>query len=152
MKHPSDLFWMKQAFKLASQAAQEGEVPVGALVVSETHQLIGQGWNKVRQTNDPTAHAEIIALREASSTLGNYRLPKARLYVTLEPCCMCAGALIHARIDRLIFSVRDFKAGAAGSIYNLLRGYPLNHTIQIDEGFYQKECSALLTDFFSARR
>ena len=114
--------------------------------------MIGRGWNQVIQTHDPSAHAEIIAIRDASNFMKNYRLQNTTLYVTLEPCCMCAGALVHTRIKRLVFATRDFKAGAAGSVFNLLQGYPLNHQIQIDEGACQHECATLLADFFESRR
>ncbi len=148
----SDLLWMQEAFNLALTAHEQGEVPVGAILVDENNQVVGRGWNQVLQTNDPTAHAEILALREAGALLKNYRLQNTTLYVTLEPCSMCAGALVHARINRLVFATRDFKAGAAGSAFNLLQGSVLNHQIQIDEGFLQHECASLLTDFFKARR
>jgi tRNA(adenine34) deaminase len=148
----SDVFWMQEAFNLALTAYGQGEVPVGAILVDENNQVVGRGWNQVLQTNDPTAHAEILALREAGGLLQNYRLLNTTLYVTLEPCSMCAGALVHARINRLVFATRDFKAGAAGSAFNLLQGGVLNHQVQIDEGFLQHECAALLTDFFKARR
>lgn len=146
------LFWMQQALDLAVIASEQGEIPVGAVLVANDNQILGRGWNQVVQTNDPSAHAEIIAIREAAAHVRNYRLQNTTLYVTLEPCCMCAGALVHARIKRLVFSTRDFKAGAAGSIFNLLQGHPLNHQIQIDEGPLQKECAALLTNFFETRR
>lgn len=139
---------MAQAFQFALKAKDQGEVPVGAVLISADNQLLGYGWNQVIQSNDPSAHAEIIAIRQATNQLKNYRLLNTTLYVTLEPCCMCAGALVHARIKRLVFATRDFKAGAAGSVYNLLRGYPLNHQLQIDEGIMQQECAALLTNFF----
>ena len=148
----SDLFWMQQAFDLALIARDQGEVPVGAVLVSESNELLGRGWNQVVQTNDPTAHAEIVAIRDAATNTNNYRLENTTLYVTLEPCCMCAGALVHARIKRVVFATRDLKAGAAGSIYNLLCGYPLNHSVQIDEGFLQQESAFLLANFFRTRR
>ena len=148
----SDLDWMKQAYDLALIARDSGEVPVGALVVDEDNRLIGTGYNQVIQKNDVSAHAEIVALREASKNLKNYRLINTTLYVTLEPCCMCAGALVHARVKRIVFATRDLKAGAAGSVYNLLKGFPLNHKIQIDEGILQKECATLLVDFFKSKR
>lgn len=148
----SDIGWMQQALDLARIARFQGEVPVGAVLVSEQNEIVGLGWNQVIQTNDPTAHAEVLAIRDATSTIQNYRLDNTTLYVTLEPCCMCAGALVHARIKRIVFGTRDLKAGAAGSIYNLLQGFPLNHQIQIDEGFLQYECASLLTDFFKSRR
>lgn len=148
----SDLFWMQQAFELAVIAKEQDEIPVGAVLVDENNQVIGRGWNQVIQSHDPSAHAEIMAIREAAASLQNYRLQNTTLYVTLEPCCMCAGALVHARIKRLVFATRDFKAGAAGSIFNLLQGYPLNHQIQIDEGPLQQDCEALLAQFFESRR
>lgn len=148
----NDTFWMQKALDLAHTAREQGEVPVGAVLVSEQNELLGSGWNQVLQTSDPTAHAEIMAIRDASKQLNNYRLNNTTLYVTLEPCCMCAGALIHARIKRLVFATRDVKAGAAGSAYNLLQGFPLNHSIQIDEGFLQQECAELLTEFFKSTR
>lgn len=148
----SDSDWMHQALDLARIARFQGEVPVGAVLVSEQNEIVGRGWNQVVQMNDPTAHAEILAIKDASSYLNNYRLENTTLYVTLEPCCMCAGALVHARIKRVVFGTRDLKAGAAGSIYNLLQGFPLNHKIQIDDGFLQQDCALLLNDFFSIRR
>ncbi|WP_423202716.1 tRNA adenosine(34) deaminase TadA [Legionella nagasakiensis] len=147
-----DVFWMSQAMDMALKAKAQGEVPIGAVLISENNQLLGCGWNQVIQTHDPTAHAEIIAIRKASSYLKNYRLLDSTLYVTLEPCSMCAGALVHSRIRRLVFATRDFKAGAAGSVYNLIQGHPLNHAIQVDEGLLQEEAAALLTDFFKDRR
>ena len=148
----SDLFWMQEAYTLALLANEQGEVPVGAILVDENNQILGRGWNQVLQANDPTAHAEILAIREAGTQLHNYRLQNTTLYVTLEPCCMCAGALVHARIQRVVFATRDFKAGAAGSVFNLLQGGALNHQVHIDEGFLQHECATLLSDFFKARR
>lgn len=148
----NDLFWMKEAYILALTANDQGEVPVGAILVDENNQLLGRGWNRVLQTNDPTAHAEILALREAGVQAQNYRLQNTTMYITLEPCCMCAAALVHARIERVVFATRDFKAGAAGSVFNLLQGGALNHKVQIDEGFMQHECSNLLTNFFKERR
>lgn len=143
----NDSFWMAQAYELALRAKKEGEVPVGAVLVAND-KLIGSGWNQVIQTHDPTAHAELIALREASQHLKNHRLLNTTLYVSLEPCAMCAGALVHARISRLVFATRDFKTGAAGSVFNLLKGFPLNHQVQIDEGVMQEDCAHLLSDFF----
>ena len=148
----NDTFWMQQALNLGRFACTQGEVPVGAVLVNEQNQLLGRGWNQVVQTSDPTAHAEIIAIRDAASQLKNCRLQDTTLYVTLEPCCMCAGALVHARIKRVVFATRDVKAGAAGSVFNLLSGFPLNHQVQIDEGFLQHDCALLLSDFFKSRR
>ena len=148
----SDLYWMKEAFKLAKMAEEHGEVPVGAVLIDEHNHLIGRGFNQVIQKNDPTAHAEILAIRDAALSKKNYRLENTTLYVTLEPCCMCASALVHARIKRLVFATRDLKAGAAGSLFNLLQGYPFNHQGQIDEGIMQQDCAALLAHFFKNRR
>ena len=147
-----DAYWMQHAFEWAKKAKEAGEVPVGAILISADNQLIGKGWNQVLVKQDSTAHAEMLAIKEASLALNNYRLLNTTLYVTLEPCCMCAGALVHARVGRLVFATRDLHAGAAGSLYNLLQGYPLNHKVQIDEGIMQKECAALLHDFFQLRR
>ena len=148
----SDLIWMQEAYNMALMARFQGEVPVGAILVDDMGQVIGRGWNQVLQTKDPTAHAEIQALRDAATHLQNYRLINTTLYSTLEPCCMCAGALVHARIKRLVYATRDPKAGAAGSVFNMVQNPSLNHQIQIDEGILQHECSNLLSDFFKARR
>lgn len=147
-----DSFWMKRAYRLALLAEAEGEVPVGAVLVGGDQQVLGEGWNQVIHKHDPTAHAEIIALRTAAALLGNYRLSKTTLYVTLEPCPMCASAMVHARIQRLVFATRDFKTGSAGSVCNLLSGDPLNHQVQIDEGPMQVACAELLETFFKRRR
>lgn len=147
-----DLDWMKQAFIQAERAQQQQEVPIGALIVSADDQVLGRGYNQVITQKDPTAHAEIIAIRQACQQVHNYRLSQATLYVTLEPCAMCAGAIVQARLTRVVFATRDFKAGAAGSVYNLLQGYPLNHRVQIDEGCMQHECAQLLQNFFDLRR
>ncbi len=147
-----DNYWMQQAFLLAKEAYVHAEVPVGAVLIGADGVILGSGYNQMIALNDPTAHAEILAIRNAANISNNYRLDGSTLYVTLEPCSMCAGAMIHARIRRLVFATRDFKSGAAGSVYNLLQGYPLNHTIQIDEGIMQKESAELLTDFFARRR
>lgn len=148
----NDLDWMKQAYALALKAEAVGEVPVGAVLVSEDGVLLGAGFNRVVTQHDPTAHAEVLALREASQKTHNYRLLNTILYVTLEPCSMCAGALLQARCTRLVYATRDLKAGAAGSVHNLLSGELLNHRIQIDDGVLQKECSDLLRNFFQKRR
>lgn len=148
----NDAHWMKYAYDLALKACREGEIPVGAVVVSQHNQLLGEGYNQVIQSHDPTAHAEILALRAASLTTQNYRLNDTTLYVTLEPCCMCAGALIHARISRLVFATRDVRAGACGSMFNFLQDSALNHSIRMDEGVMQEACAGLLQDFFKARR
>jgi tRNA(adenine34) deaminase len=147
-----DIDWMREAFSLAKKAYAKGEVPVGAVLISQDGVLLGRGFNQMLSLTDPTAHAEILAIREAASSINNYRLDGSTLYVTLEPCSMCAGAMVHSRIKRLVFATRDFKAGAAGSVYNLLKGFPLNHQIQIDEGVMQKQAEDLLVKFFSNKR
>jgi tRNA(adenine34) deaminase len=144
----SDLIWMQTAYALAKVAESQDEVPIGAVVVSRDNRLLGLGWNQVRQNNDPTSHAEIVAIRAAAKKLNNYRLNNTTIYVTLEPCCMCAAALVQARIARLVFATRNLAAGAAGSVYNLLTGYPLNHQVIIDEGLCQEESALILRDFF----
>ncbi len=146
-----DAHWMQRALALAVQAEAMGEVPVGALVVSgET--VIGEGWNQSIVAHDPTAHAEIVALRAAAAELRNYRLPGTTLYVTLEPCAMCAGAIVQARIARVVFGARDPRAGAAGSVFNVLDHPLLNHRTDVQGGIEASACSDLLTAFFRARR
>lgn len=147
-----DYAWMQRAYILAKRAYAKDEVPVGAVLISKDGDLIGSGFNQMISLNDPTAHAEIIAIREAANHLKNYRLEGSTLYVTLEPCCMCAGAMVHARIKRLVFSTRDFKTGAAGSVHNLVKGFPDNHKIQVDEGIMQLASSDLLNQFFLKKR
>ncbi len=148
----NDQYWMKQAYEQALLAQSEGEVPVGAVLVSSSDELIGFGRNSIEKSCDPSDHAEVKAIRQASQYLKNHRLLDTTLYVTLEPCAMCAGLIVHARIKRLVFATRDFKAGAAGSVYNLLQGYPLNHRVQIDESIMEHECSLLLSNFFKGCR
>lgn len=143
---------MRQALALASQAGLHGEVPVGALIVSAAGQIVGRGFNQPILRRDPTAHAEVMALRDAGETLANYRLPGCTLYVTLEPCAMCAGAIMHARIARVVFGARDLKTGVAGSVVDLFGETRLNHHAQIDGGVLGDECGGLLTSFFQARR
>lgn len=147
-----DRYWMKQAYQLALKAYEQNEVPVGAVVVSQDNFLLGVGFNQVIQTTDPTAHAEMVALKQAARNVQNYRLLGATLYVTLEPCAMCAGALLHSRISRLVFATRDVRAGACGSVFNFLQSQQLNHHIQMDEGIMQMECAALLQKFFIPKR
>src|SRR3990172_8496779 len=142
---------MELAIEQARKAADAGEVPVGAIVVSEGT-VIGRGFNQPISANDPTAHAEMVALREAARSAANYRLIGATMYSTVEPCIMCAGALIHARIARLVFGATDPKAGAAGSIYNVLTDPRLNHQVTVCSGLRHAECSTLLSQFFEARR
>jgi tRNA(adenine34) deaminase len=135
----------------ARVAAAAGEVPVGAIVVANGV-IVGRGQNRVLRDLDPTAHAEIIALREAARTLGNYRLAGCELFVTLEPCAMCAGAMIHARLDRLIYAAADPKAGAVGSVLEVLNHPQLNHQMQVTSGELAEECGELLRSFFRQRR
>jgi tRNA(adenine34) deaminase len=144
-------YWMQYAFSLAKKAEQEDEVPVGAIIVYED-QIIGEGWNHPISLNDPSAHAEIMALRDAGKNMGNYRLPNATMYVTLEPCAMCAGALVHARISKLVYAVDDPKTGACGSVFNLLQTEELNHKVEIEKGIMEDECRALIQDFFKSKR
>jgi tRNA(adenine34) deaminase len=147
----TDEQWMAQALALAEAAAARGEVPVGAVVVCDGA-LVGRGGNAPIADNDPTAHAEIFALREAARVLGNYRLPGCALYVTLEPCAMCAGAILHARLSRLVFGARDPKTGACGSVIDLFAQPRLNHHTCVTPGVAAEACGALLTRFFAARR
>lgn len=147
----SERAWMRHALELAHRAAYEGEVPVGAVIVKDGR-LMGEGWNRTISLNDPSAHAEILALREAGKKLGNYRLPGCSLYVTLEPCAMCAGAMLHARLDHLYFGAGDPKTGALGGSFDLYADYSHNHRIATHGGVLDKECSSLLTEFFRARR
>lgn len=143
--------WMQRALTLADRAADEGEVPVGAVVV-RSGQLLGEGWNSVIGDHDPTGHAEIAALRDAARRESNYRLPGATLYVTLEPCSMCAGALVHARIELLVFAAREPKAGVVCSQCALLEAPWYNHRVRWHEGVLAEESSARLQAFFRARR
>ena len=146
-----DELWMREAILLARKAGEAGEVPVGALIVKE-HNRISHGWNQPIQNNDPTALAEIIALRGAGSTLRNYRMPGATLYVTLEPCVMCMGAISQARVKRVVFGAYDPIRGAAGSILQLADASFLNHRIQVTPGVMQESCSKILLDFFKNKR
>jgi tRNA(adenine34) deaminase len=143
--------WMLLALQLAAKAAAKGEVPVGAVVVREG-ELLGQGFNQVISAADPTAHAEIIALRDAAQKVGNYRLSGATLYVTLEPCTMCAGALVHARIAELVFAAREPRAGVVCSSCQILDEPWYNHKVNWQEGVLAQESSAMLREFFRARR
>jgi tRNA(adenine34) deaminase len=147
----TDNILMERAIHLAREAQSVGEVPVGALIFFEG-EIIGEGWNRPILDHDPTAHAEITALREAGRTLQNYRLVGATLYVTLEPCVMCMGAISHARIQRIVYGAPDPKRGAAGSALQLADADFLNHRIEVSGGLLEETCSALLLDFFRARR
>lgn len=150
-QHQTDKHFMLKAMLLASQAADMGEVPVGALLVQDGL-IIGKGANSSIQNNDPTAHAEINALRSGGLRLKNYRLPATTLYVTLEPCVMCMGAIIHARIQRLVFGAYDPKTGAALSCYNIGSDNILNHQLELTGGICEQECASLLKDFFRKKR
>jgi tRNA(adenine34) deaminase len=147
----SDAHWMREALVLARRAESEGEVPVGALVV-RNDEVIGRGWNRTITLSDPSAHAEIIALREAGKNEQNYRLPGCALYVTLEPCAMCVGAMIHSRIERLVFGANDPKTGAAGGCIDLIHDPSHNHIINIEGGVMAEECGAVLQAFFRSKR
>ncbi|HAJ71071.1 MAG TPA: tRNA adenosine(34) deaminase TadA [Methylophilaceae bacterium] len=143
--------YMQIALDLAKQAALNGEVPVGAIVVKEG-MIIGRGCNAPIGMHDPTAHAEIIAMRDAAKNIGNYRLVDCTLYVTLEPCAMCAGAMQHARIAHLVYGASDPKTGACGSVVNLMAEAKLNHHTNVESGILAEACGTLLSDFFKARR
>lgn len=147
----TDAFFMAQALEQAQKAWDLGEVPVGAVLVKDG-QVVAVGCNQPIGAHDPTAHAEIMALRAAAQVLGNYRLPGCDLYVTLEPCAMCAGAMMHARLSRIIFGASDLKTGACGSIVDLFAQEKLNHHAEVVGGVMAQECSALLKDFFVQRR
>ncbi len=147
----NDERWMRRALALARRAEEQGEVPVGAVVVLND-EIIGEGWNQPIGCNDPTAHAEIIALRRAAEQIGNYRLAGCSLIVTLEPCVMCAGASGHARIARVLYGARDPKAGAAGSVFEILGSGRLNHYAEVRGGILEAECCSLLKRFFERRR
>jgi tRNA(adenine34) deaminase len=146
-----DKHFMGLALDLAREAGAAGEVPVGALVVLEG-EIVGRGCNHPIGRSDPTAHAEIMALRDAAARLGNYRLPGCSLFVTLEPCAMCAGAIMHARIARVVFGARDPKTGVAGSVIDLFGEERLNHHAEVVGGVLEAECGGLLSAFFAARR
>ena len=147
----SDREWMRHALDLAHRAGAEGEVPVGAVIV-KGGRLLSEAWNRAIELNDPSAHAEILALREAGKRLGNYRLPGCSLYVTLEPCAMCAGAMLHARLEQVFFGAADPKTGALGGTFDLYADYPHNHHVTTQGGLLEIECSSLLKQFFRARR
>lgn len=148
----TDEHWMRQALTLAQQGAAAGEVPVGAVLVRDD-EVLGQGWNQPITSKDPTAHAEIVALRSAAQAQNNYRLPATTLYVTLEPCTMCAGAMIHARIHRLVFGTTEPRSGAVCSHFRLLDAEDIyNHRITWEQGVLAAECGSVLTSFFQNRR
>jgi tRNA(adenine34) deaminase len=148
----NDEFWMNLALEQAKIASLKDEVPVGAVAVCATRGLIASGHNLTRTQNNPCGHAEIEVIREAAKVLQNFRMPSVTLYVTLEPCAMCAGAIIQSRLQRLVFACRDWQAGAAGTVLNLFSHVVSNHHLQIDEGFFQQEAQQLLQDFFKSKR
>ncbi len=143
---------MKHALNLAIRAREKDEVPVGAVLVNKQGEIIGEGYNQPISSHDPTAHAEIMALRHAAKRLNNYRLPETTLYVTIEPCTMCAGAMIHARIARVVIGATDPKTGACGSLYNLIDDPRLNHRIDTTIGILEEECRTLIQTFFQEKR
>ena len=147
----TDEEWMQQAFQLAKKSEGQGEVPVGAIIVYQ-NEIIGKGWNQPILLHDPTAHAEIIALREAGEKIHNYRLLESTMYVTLEPCAMCAGAIVQARISRLVYAVEDKKTGACGGVFNIVQTEELNHSVEITKGILERECQTLIKNFFKEKR
>jgi tRNA(adenine34) deaminase len=151
MQPGEDAAWMERALELAALAAEAGEVPVGALVI-KNGEIIGQGHNRNLLDNDPTAHAEIVALRQAAARLGNHRLTGCTMVATIEPCSMCAGALIHARIARLVYGAADPKAGAAGSTLQVINHPNLNHRMEVTAGVLGEKCSEILQKFFRQKR
>jgi tRNA(adenine34) deaminase len=151
MQPGEDAAWMERALELAGLAADAGEVPVGALVIKDG-EIIGQGHNRNLLDNDPTAHAEIVALRQAAARLGNHRLTGCTMIATIEPCSMCAGALIHARIARLVYGAADPKAGAAGSRLQVINHPSLNHRMEVTAGVLGEKCSEILQKFFRQKR
>jgi tRNA(adenine34) deaminase len=147
----SDRHWMEHAIALAGNAEMEGEVPVGAVVIRDG-EIVGEGWNRTITHSDPAAHAEIIALRQAGKNIANYRLVDCALYVTLEPCCMCAGAMIHARLERVVFGAPDPKTGAAGGRFQVLSDPRHNHQPEVSGGCLADDCSEQLKRFFKRKR
>ena len=148
----NDLQWMAEAVVQARRAAELGEVPVGAVVVDGTGQVVARAHNTKETNGDPLGHAEILALRQASVRVGGWRLSDCTLYVTLEPCAMCAGALVHSRVRRLVFATEDPKAGFCGSLGNLVQDPRLNHRVEVQSGVMREECAAMLKGFFAALR
>ena len=147
----SDELWMEEALRAAQRALEAGEVPVGAVVVCGG-EVVGRGWNQNISGNDPTAHAELVALREAGATLGNYRLGDCELFATIEPCAMCAGALVHARVKRLVYGADDPKAGAIRSVMQVVNHPDLNHQMEVQEGVLAGRCAEIVQSFFRNRR
>ncbi|MDH5407991.1 MAG: tRNA adenosine(34) deaminase TadA [Gammaproteobacteria bacterium] len=146
-----DLFWMQRAYELAQRGAAEGEVPVGAVLV-RNDEVIAEGWNRPISANDPTAHAEVNVLRAAAQQIGNYRLLNTTLYVTLEPCVMCAGALIHSRVSRLVYAAKEPRTGAVESVFDVLQDERHNHRVEVTSGVMAEECANLLQEFFRQKR
>ena len=146
-----DQQFMRRAIELAREAEAAGEVPVGAVIV-RGGEILAEGFNRPISTHDPTAHAEMVALRAAAARIDNYRLLETTLYVTLEPCAMCAGAMVHARVRRLVYAATDPRAGACGSVFNVVQNPALNHRLEVTPGVLGDECATLLRDFFVARR
>lgn len=146
-----DEYWMQKALEQARKAASDDEVPVGAVIVKD-NQLIAEGWNHPIQAHDPSAHAEMMAMRKAGQFLNNYRLIDTTLYVTLEPCSMCVGAMIHARIKRVVFGAYDPKTGAAGSVFELLQSDKHNHKVEVTAGVLEEDCRIILQNFFRNKR
>ncbi len=148
---PTDELWMEEALRCARRAPEAGEVPVGAIVVCDG-KVVGRGWNQNISNSDPTAHAEVVALREAGATLGNHRLGDCDLFATIEPCAMCAGALVHARVRRLVYGAVDPKAGAVHSVMQVLNHPGLNHKVEVRGGVLAGKCAEVLQEFFRNRR
>lgn len=151
LRPSEDAFWMERALEQARMAGQAGEVPVGALVIKDG-KILGSSHNRNLLDKDPTAHAEIVALRQAAAAIGNHRLTGCEMFVTIEPCAMCAGAMIHARIARLVYGAGDPKAGAAGSVLEVLNHPRLNHQMKLTPGVLAQQCSEILREFFRTRR
>ncbi|PHS20165.1 MAG: tRNA adenosine(34) deaminase TadA [Kangiella sp.] len=147
----NDIHWMQKALNLAELAEKQGEVPVGAILVKDD-EIIGQGYNQPISNHDPSAHAEIVALREAGQKVQNYRIVDSTMYVTLEPCAMCAMAMVHARVSKIVFATKEPRTGAGGSLYQLLQHSGHNHQIEIIDGILQEQSSELLKRFFRAKR
>lgn len=152
MTSEAENHWMRRALGLAERAQAMGEVPVGAVLVDAAGQVLGEGWNRVIADADPTAHAEVVALRQAAERVSNYRLPDTTLYVTLEPCAMCAGALVNARVKRVVYGADDLRAGAHHSVFEVLTSPVLNHRCEVTGGVLAEESAELLRTFFRSRR